>query len=85
MTNYTSHALKGLNNEFAITMRDKKALVRVHAFPKPAIFEGNKYLPGQTSAHLLTSIETVAQALFCQSIKKTPGPNMYNFQILRLI
>ncbi len=66
-------------------MYDKEAFIRAHAFPKPPVFEGNEYSPGQGSAYLSVSIETVAQALFCQSIKKAPGPNMYDFRILHLI
>ena len=84
-TNRTNPALKGPNNEVVITMHDKEALVRAHAFPKPSIFEGNRYSPGQGSAHLSVSIETVVQALFCQSIKKALGLNMHDFRILRLI
>ena len=78
-TNRTSPALRGPNNKVAITMHDKEALVRAHAFPKPPIFEDNEYSPRQGSAHLSVSIETVAQVLFCQSIKKAPGPNIHNF------
>lgn len=66
-------------------MLDKEALVRAHAFPKPPTFEGNEYLPGQGSAHLSVSQDTVARTLLCQSVKKAPGPNMQNFRALRLI
>lgn len=84
-TNRTTPALKGPNNKVAVIMQDKEALVRSHAFPKPPAFQGNEYLPGQGSAYLSVNVETVAQALFCQSVKKAPGPNMHNFRILRLI
>lgn len=83
--NRTSPALKGPNNEVAVTMHDKEALVRAHAFPKPPAFQGNEHSPGPGSAHLFVHLETVAQALFCQSVKKAPGANMQDFRILRLI
>ena len=66
-------------------MNNKKALVEAHAFFNLPIFEGNEYSPRQKSIHLLVSIEMIAQALFCQSIKKVPRPNIYNFRILCLI
>ena len=84
-TNRTTPALKGPNDEIAVIMHEKEALVRAHAFPKPPIFQGNEYSPGQGSAHLLVNVETVAQALFYQSVKKAPGANMHNFCILCLI
>lgn len=84
-TNRTTPALQGPNNQIAVIMHDKKALVRAHAFPKPLIFQGNEYLPGQESAHLSVNSETVGRMLLCQSVKKAPGPNMHNFRALRLI
>ena len=84
-TNRTTPALKGPNDEIAVTMHEKEALVRAHAFPKPPTFQGNEYSTGQGSAHLLVNVETIAQVLFCQSVKKAPGANMHNFRILRLI
>ena len=84
-TNCTTPALQGPNGEVAITMQAKEALVRAHAFPKAPAFQGNEYQPRQGSAHLSVSEETVGRALLCQSIKKSPGPNMHNFQALRLI
>lgn len=78
-TNRTTPALQGPNNQIAVIMHDKKALVRAHAFPKPPIFQGNEYLPGQESAHLSVNSETVGRMLLCQSVKKAPGPNMHNF------
>lgn len=66
-------------------MQDNEALVRAHAFPKPPLFDGNEYQPTQGSAHLFVTQEAVGKALLCQSIKKAPGPNMHNFQALRLI
>ena len=84
-TNRTISALKGPNDEIAVTMNEKEALVKAQAFPKPPTFQGNEYSPGQGSAHLLVNVETVAQALFCQSVKKAPGANIHNFCILRLI
>ena len=84
-TNCTTPTLQGPNNQMAVTMQDKEALVRSHAFPKPPVFQGNEYQPGQGSAYLSVNQETVARALLCQSVKKAPGPNMHNFRALRLI
>ncbi len=57
-------------------MHDKETLVRAHPFFKPPIFADNEYSPGPRYAHLSVRIKTVAQALFCQSIKKVSGPNI---------
>lgn len=44
---HTTPALKGPNNEVAITLQAKEALVRAHAFPKPAGFSGREMRPAQ--------------------------------------
>ena len=84
-TNRTTPALKGPNDEVAFTMYVKEALVRAHIFPKPPAFRVNEYSSGQGSVHLLVNVETVAKALFCQSVKKALRANMQNFCILCLI
>lgn len=84
-TNYTISAFKSLNNKIAVIMQYKKTWVKTHIFFKPPIFQNNKYLPIQKSAHLLVIQDVIARNLLCQSIKKTPGPNIYNFRKLRLI
>lgn len=61
-------------------MQVKEALVRAHAFPKAPLSQGSDYKPGQGSAYLSVSQETVARALLRQSVKKAPGPNMHNFK-----
>ena len=66
-------------------MQAKEALVRAHTFSKAPLSQGSKYKPGQGSAYLLISQETIARALLCQSVKKAPGPNMHNFQALQLM
>ena len=66
-------------------MQAKEALVRAHAFPKPPISYGAEYQPQKGSAHLLVTKDTVQKALFCQSVKKAPGPNLHNFLILRVL
>ncbi len=75
----------GPNNEIAITMQDKKALVRIYAFPLPPSFYGMEYEPGQGTAHLSVTKDSVGKALLCQSIKKAPGPNIQNFRIFCLL
>ena len=84
-TNRTTPASKGPNGEIAVTMQDKEALVRAHAFPKPPTTVEDEYRPMQGSAHLLVMEDMVARALLCQSVKKTPGPNLYSFRIFRMI
>ncbi len=84
-SNSTTPALIGPNNEVAVTMQDKEALVRAHAFPAPPIFFGTEYKPKQGTAHLAVTKNSVGAALLCQSVKKVPGPNMHNFRILRVL
>ena len=84
-SNSTTPALIGPNNEVAVTMQDKEALVRLHAFPPPPISHGTEYKPGQGTAHASVTKDKVGRALLCQSIKKAPGPNMHNFRILRIL
>ena len=66
-------------------MQVKKALVKAHLFPKAPASQSSKYEPGQGFAYLKVNQKTIARALFCQSVKKAPRPNMQNFQALRLI
>ena len=66
-------------------MQDKEALVRAHAFPPPPVIYGIEYEPGQGTAHLSVTKDSVGKALLCQSIKKPPGPNLHNFRILRVL
>ena len=81
----TTPALKGPNDEVAITMHAKEALVRAHAFPKPPIFPGREIRPAQGLAHTWITLEVVEKALFCQSTTKAPGPDKFNFKAIRLL
>ncbi len=83
--NSTTPMLIGPNNERAVTMQAKEALVRVHAFPPSPVVYGVKYQPSQGFAHSSITKTMVGKALFCQSVKKAPGPNMHNFRILRIL
>ena len=84
-SNSTISALIGPNNEIAIIMQDKKALVRIYAFPSPPPFDRIEYEPGQRTAHLSITKDSVGKALLCQSIKKVSGPNTHNFRIFCLL
>lgn len=84
-SNSTTPALVGANNEIAVTMQDKEAFVRLHAFPPPLMFHGTEYQPGKGTAHALVTKDKFGRALLCQSVKKAPGPNMQNFRILRIL
>ncbi len=77
--------LIGPNNEKAITMQAKEALGRAHAFPPPPVVYWVEYQPSQGSAHSSIKKTMVGKALFCQSVKKAPGPNIHNFRILRIL
>lgn len=66
-------------------MQAKEALVGAHAFPKPPISYGAEYQPQKRNAHLLVNKNTVQKARFCQLVKKTLGPNLHNFLILRVL
>lgn len=78
-SNITTSGLTGPNNEIVVTIEDKEALVRVNAFLLPPVFYGIKCKPGQGSANLLITKDSVSKALLCQSIKKASGPNIHNF------
>ena len=46
MTNCTISTLKSVDNELAVTMQAKEALVWAHVFPKVLASQGSKYQPG---------------------------------------
>lgn len=66
-------------------MYAKEVLVRAHAFPKPPMFLRCKIRTAQGSAHTEITIKLVEKALFYQSITKAPGPDKFNFQVIRLL
>ena len=74
-----------LNNERAVTIKAKKAIIRVHAFPMPPVFYKVKYQSIQRFAYSSIAKTIVGKALFCHLVKKTPDLNMHNFQILRIL
>ena len=84
-SNSTTPALVEPNQEIAIIMQDKEALVRQHAFPLLPVFYRTEYKPQKRMAHISVTKESVSKALLYQSIKKAPGPNMHNFRILRML
>lgn len=63
--NQTTPTLKGPNQEVAITMQVKKALIRAHAFSKPPTCPGRKSRPGQGLVHTWITREVVKKTLFC--------------------
>ncbi len=81
-SNSTTSALIGPNNKVIVTMQDKEALVRFHAFSLLPIFYGMEYKPGQGTAHALVTRDSVGKAFLCQSITKAPRSNMHNFRVL---
>ena len=84
-TNSTTPMLIELNNERAVTVKAKETVVRAHAFPPPPIVYGVEYQPSQGFAHSSITKTIVGKAFFCQLVKKAPGPNMDNFQILCIL
>lgn len=77
--------LKESNNERAITVQVKKVLIRAYAFFNPLVSQGVEYWPYKRYAHLLVIKNIIQKALFCQSTKKVPEPNLHNFLILCLL
>lgn len=84
-SNSTIPALTGPNNEIVVTMQDKEALVRIHAFPLPPPLYKLEYEPRQETTYLSVTKDIVGKALLCQCIEKAPGLNMHNFRILSLL
>ena len=76
----TTPALKGPNDEVAITMRAKESLIRAHAFLKLPIFPGQEIRPAQGLAHNWITLALVERAPFLQSTTKAPGPDKLNFK-----
>lgn len=66
-------------------MQAKEALIRAHAFPRLPVFQKTEYQPRKRHAHLLVTKDMIQKVLFCQSIKKTPRPNLHYFLILCLL
>ena len=80
-SNNTTLALIGPNNEITVTMKNKEALVRAHAFPTSPVFYGIKYEPRQGTAHLSVTKNNVGKVLLCQSVGKASGPNIVFYGI----
>lgn len=62
-SNSTTPALVGPSQEIAVTMQDKEALVRLHAFPPPPVFYGTEYMPGKGRAYGSVTKDSVGKAL----------------------
>ena len=84
-SNSTTPVIIGPNNEIAVTIQDKKVLVRLHIFLPLPIFYKIEYKPGQKTIHISVTNDKVGRTLLCQSIKKALGPNIHNFQILYIL
>lgn len=69
----------------AISMKDKKALVRKNAFPPPPKNDLRQPKISKSVAHQKISQYQVYCALVAQSIKKAPGPDKINFGILHIV
>ena len=81
----TTPALRDPDKNVATSMKEKEALVRRSAFPKPSQSHEPEplFLPGIA---YMSIIETkIGNALMSQSAIKAPGPDKINFQVLRMI
>ncbi len=67
-------ALKGPNDEIAITMHAKEALVRAHAFPKPPMFPGREIRPAQGLGHTWITVELVEKHYSANLLPKHLAP-----------
>lgn len=66
-------------------MKEKKALVRAHAFPKPSPFSAKELWPVQGMAHPRIIQELLQKLMFCQSPIKALRPDEKNFKAIRLV
>ncbi len=82
---HTTPVLRRPNNEVAITMQAKEALVRANAFPKQPDFSRREIRPAQCQAYTWITQTKVQKALFRQSLTKAPGPDKFNFRAIRLL
>jgi hypothetical protein len=80
--------MKNANDEFATTMKEKKAIFRKMAFPELMTSSINIV---DSISHPINAIssfiieEDIKKALYKQSVKKAPGPDKLNFKALRLL
>ena len=78
-------ALQDAQGNWATTMEGKEAMIRAKAFPSPPQSVGPEVRPEPGNTHLRITSEEVREALFNQSIRKTPGPTKLNFRAIRLL
>jgi hypothetical protein len=75
-------ALKGPQNQVAVTIEEKEAMVREAAFPPRPASGVQPWLPSG-EAHRQVGKAQVRDALFSQSIQKAPGIDRLNFRAIR--
>jgi len=80
----TLEALTDRDGKQANTSLEKEEMLRHESFPPN---DGDQYyeLPPAGSAHPRVTEQAVEQALFFQSVKKTPGPDKLSFGAIRLL
>lgn len=66
-------ALRGLNNKVAVTIHDKKALIRPYAFPKPPVLKNKEYFLEQRSVTYLLAERWLLTLCFISLFKKYQG------------
>lgn len=60
----------------------KEALVQKYTIPKPLANLRKSLIISLEIAHTKVTQEEVSEALMAQSIRKAPGPDMIDFEIL---
>jgi hypothetical protein len=80
--------MKDTNDDFAITIKEKKEIFRKIAFPKPIASSINIASTINPSINAISSFVTkgdIEKALFEQFIKKALGLDKLNFKALHLL
>lgn len=77
--------MKDTEGLVATSMKAKEAMVRRSAFPSPptSFHDEPVVMPGV--AHQTVTEDVINKALMTQSMSKAPGPDKFNFRILRKV
>lgn len=78
-------ALKDVEGNIATSMNAKEALVRTSAFSKPPTNGTAEPVVTSGTAHKEVTEKVIEKALMTQSTSKAPGPDKFNFRILRMV
>lgn len=77
--------MKDAERNIATSMKAKEALVRKFAFPKSPVSGSVEPVVIPGIAHKKVTEKVIKKALMTQSTLKTPGPDKFNFRLLRMV